>query len=163
RCRPRRTPDRNRERTRRARDRACGRDDGQPRGADRGPHRHREPGEAGARGGDGAHAGAAAARSAFELRGAVRDGQRGPYELGHGYFITVKHAVVALKDDDNANGSRRVSSVVVMFDGKEVPAKIVDFGDADVEVHSGDWAIIKTKDLDLPALHLDTAFGYDFA
>jgi hypothetical protein len=32
-----------------------------------------------------------------------------------------------------------------------------------VEVHSGDWAIIKTKDVDLPALHLDTAFSYDFA
>ena len=31
------------------------------------------------------------------------------------------------------------------------------------EVHSGDWAIIKTRDLDLPALHVDTAFAYDFA
>jgi len=83
--------------------------------------------------------------------------------LGHGYFVTVKHAVVALKDDDNANGARKVVSVVVMYDGKEVPAKVVDVGDADVEVHSGDWAIIKTRDLDLPALHPDTAFGYDFA
>jgi hypothetical protein len=33
-----------------------------------------------------------------------------------------------------------------------------------VEVHSGDWAIIKTKEpLDLPALHVDAAFAYDFA
>src|SRR5262249_42246936 len=36
-------------------------------------------------------------------------------------------------------------------------------GDADVEVHTGDWAIIKTRELDLPALHVDTAFAYDFA
>ena len=40
---------------------------------------------------------------------------------------------------------------------------MVDTGDADVEVHSGDWAIIKTKELDLPALHVDSAFAYDFA
>ena len=83
--------------------------------------------------------------------------------LGHGYFITVKHAVVALRDEDSSPSSRKITSVVVMYDGKEIPAKIVDVGDADVEVHSGDWAIIKTKDLDLPALHLDTAFSYDFA
>jgi hypothetical protein len=30
-------------------------------------------------------------------------------------------------------------------------------------VHSGDWAIIKTRDLDLPALHADTEYAYDFA
>jgi hypothetical protein len=83
--------------------------------------------------------------------------------LGHGYFITVKHAVVALKDDDNIAPSKKIVSVVVMYDGKEVPAKIVDTGDADVEVHSGDWAIIKTKELDLPPLHPDTSFSYDFA
>ena len=83
--------------------------------------------------------------------------------LGHGYFITVKHAVVALRDEESSPSSRKITSVVVMYDGKEVPAKIVDVGDADVEVHSGDWAIIKTKDLDLPALHVDTSFGYDFA
>jgi hypothetical protein len=83
--------------------------------------------------------------------------------LGHGYFVTVKHAVVALKDDDGAASTRKIVSVVVMHDGKEVPAKVVDVGDADVEVHSGDWAIIKTKDLDLPALRPDVAFSYDFA
>ena len=40
---------------------------------------------------------------------------------------------------------------------------MIDTGDADVEVHSGDWAIIRTKDLDLPPLHVDSAFAYDFA
>jgi hypothetical protein len=84
--------------------------------------------------------------------------------LGKGYFITVKHAVVALKDDDNRQGGRKITSIKIVNGGKEIPAKVVDTGDADVEVHSGDWAIIKTaKELDLPSLHIDTAFGYDFA
>jgi hypothetical protein len=83
--------------------------------------------------------------------------------LGGGYFITVKHAVVALHDEDDRQSTRRIQSVKVMYRGKEVPAKVIDTGDADVEVHNGDWAIIKTRDLDLPALHVDAAFAYDFA
>ena len=83
--------------------------------------------------------------------------------LGNGYFITVKHAVVALRDDDDRTSSRKITSVKVMYRGKEIPAKVVDTGDADVEVHSGDWAIIKTRDLDLPPLHVDSAFAYEFA
>jgi len=83
--------------------------------------------------------------------------------LGHGYFITVKHAVVALRDDDDRQSSRKITSVKVVYNGKEIPAHVVDTGDADVEVHSGDWAIIRTKDLDLPPLHVDASFAYDFA
>jgi hypothetical protein len=84
--------------------------------------------------------------------------------LGNGYFITVKHAVVALKEEDDRQNARRISTVKIVYKGKEIPAKVVDTGDADVEVHSGDWAIIKTRaDLDLPALRVDSAFAYDFA
>jgi trypsin-like peptidase len=84
--------------------------------------------------------------------------------LGHGYFITVKHAVIALRDeDDRSTTPRKIVSIKIVYQGKEIPAKLVDAGDADVEVHSGDWAIIKTRDLDLPALRVDTAFSYDFA
>jgi len=83
--------------------------------------------------------------------------------LGNGYFITVKHAVVALRDDDERATNRKITSVKVMYHGKEVTAKVVDTGDAEVEVHSGDWAIIKTRDLDLPPLRVDSAFAYDFA
>jgi hypothetical protein len=83
--------------------------------------------------------------------------------LGHGYFITVKHAVVALKDDDAQASSRKIVSINVMDHGSEVPARVVDTGDADVEVHPGDWAIIKTKELDLPALRPDVSFAFDFA
>jgi S1-C subfamily serine protease len=83
--------------------------------------------------------------------------------LGGGYFVTVKHAVVALKDDDDRQSTRKITSVRIVHNGKEIPAKVIDTGDADVEVHTGDWAIIKTKELDLPALRIDTAFAYDFA
>jgi hypothetical protein len=84
--------------------------------------------------------------------------------LGNGYFITVKHAVVALHDEDDRQNTRKINSVKVVYKGKEIPAKVIDTGDADVEVHNGDWAIIKTsRELDLPALHVDPAFAYDFA
>jgi hypothetical protein len=84
--------------------------------------------------------------------------------LGGGYFITVKHAVVALNDDDIRQHTRRITSIKVQYNGKQIPATLVDAGDADVEVHSGDWAVIKVKqDVDLPALRADTSFGYDFA
>ena len=83
--------------------------------------------------------------------------------LGNGYFITVKHAVIALHDEEDRQSQRKIVSVRVMYRGKEVAAKVVDSGDADVEVHSGDWAIIRTKPLDLPPLQVDTAFPYEFA
>ena len=80
--------------------------------------------------------------------------------LGRGYFVTVKHAVAALNDD---RGTRKITSVKVVYNRKEIPARVIDTGDADVEVHSGDWAIIRTKEIDLPALHVDTSFAYEFA
>jgi hypothetical protein len=84
--------------------------------------------------------------------------------LGKGYFITVKHAVVALKEEDDHQAGRKITAIKIVYRGKEIPARIIDTGDADVEVHSGDWAIIKTaKELDLPSLHVDTSFGFDFA
>jgi hypothetical protein len=83
--------------------------------------------------------------------------------LGNGYFITVKHAVVALDDEESWPDGRKIVSIKVMHEGKEIPARLVDAGDADVEVHPGDWAIIRTKPLDLPPLQVDAAFAYDFA
>ena len=82
--------------------------------------------------------------------------------LGRGYFITVKHAVVALKEEEDRT-PRKITSIKIVYRGKDVPARLVDAGDADVEVHNGDWAIIKTKELDLPALRVDASFGYEFA
>ena len=82
--------------------------------------------------------------------------------LGHGYFVTVKHAVVALKGDTEQD-PRTITSVKIIYKGTEIPARVIDTGNADVAVHSGDWAIIKTKELDLPALRVDTSFAYEFA
>jgi hypothetical protein len=84
--------------------------------------------------------------------------------LGGGYFITVKHAVVALKDDDYRQGARKIVSIKLLYQGKQIPATLVDAGDADVEVHSGDWAIIKTREeVALPALRPDSTWSYEFA
>jgi hypothetical protein len=83
--------------------------------------------------------------------------------LGDGYFITVKHAVVALNEEDGRSSARKIASMKILYQGEEIPARLVDAGDADVEVHTGDWAVIRTKPLDLPALRPNISFAYDFA
>ncbi|HKT80657.1 MAG TPA: serine protease [Vicinamibacterales bacterium] len=87
--------------------------------------------------------------------------------LGQGYFITVKHAVVALDGDrderESGRAGRSIESVKIVFKGKEIVARVVDSGSATAEVDQGDWAIIKTRPLDLPPLQVDPQFNYDFA
>jgi hypothetical protein len=82
--------------------------------------------------------------------------------LGHGYFITVKHAVVGMSGSD-PEAAVKIDAVKVVYRGQEIPAKVIDTGDAKVEVHSGDWAILKSREVDLPPLHVDTSFAFDFA
>jgi hypothetical protein len=53
--------------------------------------------------------------------------------------------------------------VVLMYRGKQVAARIIDSGDADMAVQSGDWAILKTRALDLPKLTPEASFAFDFA
>ena len=83
--------------------------------------------------------------------------------LGQGYFITVKHVVVALHDGGPRPGDRKITALRVVYRNTEVPARLVDAGDAETEVDRGDWAIIRTRELDLPPLRVDTAFSYEFA
>lgn len=89
--------------------------------------------------------------------------------LGSGYFITVKHGVVALNDaaDDESStrgGSRQITSVKVMVGKRALKARVIDVGDALAEVDPGDWAIIKVNEaVDLPALSVNPAFDFDFA
>ncbi len=86
--------------------------------------------------------------------------------LGAGYFITVKHAVVALGAEAGADGAaaRRIEDVEVVINGRRVPAKVVDAGDAEMEVHSGDWAIVKVRsDVGLPALSVNMVYPFQFA
>jgi hypothetical protein len=83
--------------------------------------------------------------------------------LGEGYFITVKHAVVALHDGGPRPGGRKITALSIAYKNREIPARLVDAGNAQTEVDKGDWAIIRTRELDLPPLRVDTAFPYEFA
>jgi len=99
--------------------------------------------------------------NAYDVSGKSSYGTAG--YLGNGYFVTVKHAVVALDDVDGREG-RKIASIKVRVRGRDLPARLIDAGDADVEVHSGDWAIIRVSaKVDLPPLHVNTKFSYDFA
>jgi hypothetical protein len=85
--------------------------------------------------------------------------------LGGGYFITVKHAVVALGPESDADTNpRRIDHVEVAINGRRVPATVVDAGDAEMEVDPGDWAILKVRqDVGLPALSVNLVFPFEFA
>jgi hypothetical protein len=83
--------------------------------------------------------------------------------LGDGYFITVKHAVVAL-DGGTERDPRRITSITIRYQEKDRPARVIDSGDATVEVHRGDWAIIRVRgEVDLQPLALDMDYQYEFA
>ena len=83
--------------------------------------------------------------------------------LGNGYFITVKHAVVALGQDGTSD-PRRIQSIKVNYKGRAISAQLVDSGDARAEVDPGDWAIIKVREaIDLPPLKVDLHYSFDFA
>jgi hypothetical protein len=93
---------------------------------------------------------------AYDDTGSLRYGTAG--YLGGGYFITVKHGV---RDLDQKG---RIKSVKILHDGQELAAAVVDSGSADVEVHSGDWAILQVRnEIDLPPLQIDVTYPYDFA
>lgn len=84
--------------------------------------------------------------------------------LGDGYFVTVKHGVIALDEPDDSREARRITSIKIRYKGKDLTARVIDAGNANVEVHPGDWAIIKVREaIDLPPLKIDTSYAYDFA
>jgi S1-C subfamily serine protease len=97
----------------------------------------------------------------YDDRGSSSYGTAG--YVGNGYFITVKHGVMALGQEGVAN-PRKITSVKLMYKGRPLTARIVDSGDAKVEVDAGDWAILKVKEpIELPSLNLNLAYGFDFA
>lgn len=88
--------------------------------------------------------------------------------LGDGYFITVKHGVVALPDTPGhaADGSprRRIVSIKLIHGKKTLKARVVDAGSARFEVDPGDWAIIKVREaVELPPLSVNLDFAFEFA
>ena len=98
---------------------------------------------------------------AYDDRGSSSYGTAG--YLGNGYFITVKHGVIAL-GQDASNDRRKITSVKLMHKGRALMAKIVDAGDAKVEVDPGDWAILRVKEpVDIPPLMLNLSYSFDFA
>jgi Trypsin-like peptidase domain len=83
--------------------------------------------------------------------------------LGEGYFITVKHGVVALSQEGQSD-PRTITSVKLMYKGQLLNARLVDSGDARVEVDPGDWAIVKVKErIEMPPLNVNLAYGFEFA
>jgi hypothetical protein len=83
--------------------------------------------------------------------------------LGGGYFVTVKHGVLAL-DERSARDRRWIVSVTIRYRDRDLPVEIVDSGDATAEVHRGDWAIVRAQEpIDLPPLRVDTSFPFEFA
>jgi len=97
----------------------------------------------------------------YDDKGASSYGTAG--YLGRGYFITVKHGVVALAQE-GASDPRVINSITLMINGRPIGARVVDAGDARVEVDPGDWAILKVKeDVDLPALNVALNYQFEFA
>jgi S1-C subfamily serine protease len=97
----------------------------------------------------------------YDDRGASSYGTAG--YLGNGYFITVKHGVIALGQEGAAD-PREIVSIKLMHEGRAITARVVDAGDARVEVDAGDWAILKIKEpIDLPALNVNLDYNFDFA
>jgi S1-C subfamily serine protease len=97
----------------------------------------------------------------YDDRGASSYGTAG--YLGNGYFITVKHGVVAL-GQEGTRDPRVINSIEMMIDGRPISARVVDAGDARVEVDPGDWAILKVNEnIDLPALHVGLNYQFEFA
>ena len=97
----------------------------------------------------------------YDDRGSSNYGTAG--YLGNGYFITVKHGVIAL-GQEGLSDPRRITSIKLMYQNRAIPARVVDAGDAKVEVDPGDWAILKVKEpIDLPALNASLNYQFEFA
>jgi len=78
--------------------------------------------------------------------------------LGGGYFVTVKHGVMSLTSEQAP-----IQHVRLRINGRLVDARVVDAGNAQREVHTGDWAIVKAAvPVDLPALSLDLDYAFAF-
>jgi S1-C subfamily serine protease len=99
--------------------------------------------------------------NSYDDRGSSNYGTAG--YLGKGYFITVKHAVVALGQEGQSE-PRRIESIKINYKGRQITARIVDAGDAKAEVDPGDWAIVRVNEpIDLPALNVNLDYSFDFA
>ena len=75
----------------------------------------------------------------------------------------MKHGVIAL-DGSDGRDSRKIQSVTIRYQNRDVDAQVVDSGDANVEVHRGDWAVIRVREsIDLPPLRVNMSYPFEFA
>jgi hypothetical protein len=82
--------------------------------------------------------------------------------LGHGYFITVKHAVVALSGEDDRQ-TRKIAAIKIRMRRQGSASQAHRRGRrrrGSAQRRLGDH---QDPDLDLPSLRVDTAFPYEFA
>jgi Trypsin-like peptidase domain len=99
--------------------------------------------------------------NSYDDRGQSNYGTAG--YLGKGYFITVKHAVVALGQDGQSD-PKRIESIKISYKGRSILARVVDAGEAKAEVDPGDWAIVRVNEpIDLPPLNINLEYSFDFA
>src|SRR3954467_7213851 len=99
--------------------------------------------------------------NSYDEKGASSYGTAG--YLGNGYFITVKHAVVAL-GQEGVSDPHRIDAVKLTYKGRTLNARVIDYGDARSEVDPGDWAIVRVKEaVDLPPLKVNLAYSFEFA
>jgi hypothetical protein len=85
--------------------------------------------------------------------------------LGRGYFITVKHGVVALGQVPG-KPVRVIHDIRLNYRGENLPVRLVDVGNAPNEVDPGDWAIVWVDPRHLRGLKpltLDLGFKFEFA
>jgi hypothetical protein len=73
--------------------------------------------------------------------------------LGDGYFITVKHG----RGVKNENRQRQNRQCTVTQRGRRPQGSWTRV--MPMEAHTGDWAIVRTRPLDIPALNIDHAFA----
>ncbi len=98
-------------------------------------------------------------KGVVSLSSTYKDGRRtygAAGYLGKGYFITVKHGLV----DFDVVEQPKVEKVTLHINNVDVPATIVDMGDATGEVQAGDWAILYVKGVNLPPLQIDLAYPF---
>ena len=100
--------------------------------------------------------------NAYDVSGKSSYGTAG--YLGNGYFVTVKHAVVALDDADGREG-RKITSIKVNVHGPGsggAARRRRRRGRRSALGRLGDHPRERSN-VDLPPLHVNTSFGYDFA
>ena len=84
--------------------------------------------------------------------------------LGDGYFITVKHGVIALDEPVEGREARRITSIKIRYKGKDLPpASSTPATRTSKCTPATGRSSTSRPAIDLPPLRIDTSYAYDFA